>query len=170
MSGRFEVGYKQAFANYAITPFAAIQFSELHQSGYSETSTTLGGAPGVLGLTYGSKTISSLPTFLGAQFDAEIALPNGMVWSPYARLAWVHEFEPTRAVTASFIAVPGASFTVDGARRGERRLRVSLGSKLSMSASAAALFVSLDGEFSGRGTMCGRQGRAEGQLVGVARE
>jgi uncharacterized protein with beta-barrel porin domain len=77
--------------------------------------------------------------------------------APYARLAWVHEFEPTRDITASFIAVPGASFTVDGASAASDALRVSLGSKLNMSASAA-LFVSLDGEFSGRGTMYGGKG------------
>jgi outer membrane autotransporter protein len=157
LSGRFEVGYRQAFANYSITPFAAIQFAELWQSGYSEASTTLGGAPGILGLTYGSKTISSLPAFLGAQFDAEIALPNGMAWAPYVRLAWVHEFEPTRDITASFLSVPTASFTVDGASAASDALRVSLGSKLNMSANTA-LFVSLDGEFSDRGTMYGGKG------------
>jgi uncharacterized protein with beta-barrel porin domain len=45
-----------------------------------------------------------------------IAFRNGMVLSPYARLSWVHEFNPDRAINASFIALPAAAFTVDGPR------------------------------------------------------
>ena len=157
LSGRFEVGYKQAWGAYSITPFAALQFSELWEAGYGETSTTAGGAPGILGLTYAPKTVSSLPSFLGAQLDTQIAMPNGVVWSPYLRASWVHEFEPTRDITATFISLPGASFTVDGANAASDALRISVGSKFGI-APNASLFVSLDGQFSDRGNMYAGKG------------
>ena len=160
LGGRFEIGYKQAFNNFSITPFVALQFSELWQSGYSETSTAATGAPGVLGLTYGSRATPSLPSFLGAQFDTRVALANGTVWSPYVRLSWVHEFEPTRDITASFLSVPSASFTVDGPRAASDALRISVGSKLAI-ASNASLFASFDGEFSDRGSMVAGKGGAK---------
>jgi outer membrane autotransporter protein len=96
LNGRFELGVKQAFDAIAVSPFAAVQFAELWQRGDSETSIAATGAPGVLGLTYASRAVSSLPTFLGVQLDARLTLANGMTWTPYARASWVHEFEPTR--------------------------------------------------------------------------
>jgi outer membrane autotransporter protein len=157
LSGRFEVGYRQAFSGFAVTPFAAVQFAELWQSGYSESSTTLAGAPGVLGLTYASQTVSSLPTFLGAQLDTRVVLANGTVWSPYARLSWVHEFEPTRDVTASFITLPITGFTVFGPGATRDAARIDLGSKLVIGRNTA-LFASFDGEFSDRSQMYAGKG------------
>jgi subtilase-type serine protease len=93
--------------------------------------------------------VSSLPTFLGAQFDARFAFANGLVLSPYARLSWVHEFHPNRAIDASFIALPGAAFTVDGPRAASDAMHVDAGAKLAMGPNAW-LFASFDGEFSNR--------------------
>jgi outer membrane autotransporter protein len=157
LSGRFEVGYKRTFNGFAITPFAAVQFAELWQSGYAETSTTLAGAPGVNGLTYSSQTVSSLPTFLGAQFDTRVMLANGMVWSPYARVSWVHELEPTRDINASFITLPVTNFTVFGPSATRDAARVDLGSKLAIGRNTA-LFASFDGEFSDRSQMYAGKG------------
>jgi uncharacterized protein with beta-barrel porin domain len=81
-AGRFELGHKQSFDGFAITPFAAVQFAELWQQGYTESSVTAAGAPGVLGLTFQSHNVSSLPTFLDAQFDTHLVLPNSMLWTP----------------------------------------------------------------------------------------
>jgi outer membrane autotransporter protein len=90
-----------------------------------------------------------LPTFLGAQLDARYAFANGQVLSPYARLSWVHEFHPDRAVNASFIALPGAAFIVDGPRAASDAMRIDAGAKLAI-ARNAWLFASFDGEFSNR--------------------
>jgi outer membrane autotransporter protein len=108
------------------------------------------GAAGPLGLTYGSISVSSLPTFVGAQFDTRFAFGNGMVLSPYARLSWVHEFNPNRAINAAFIALPGAAFTVDGPRATNDAARIDAGAKLSIGPNAW-VFASFDGEFSDRG-------------------
>ncbi len=149
LSGRVEVGAKQAWRWFTVTPFAAVQFAELWQNGFSEANPVPAGAAGPLGLTFGSRNVSSLPTFLGAQFDTRFAFANGMVLSPYARLSWVHEFHPNRAIDASFIALPGAAFTVDGPRAASDAARIDAGAKLAISQNAW-LFASFDGEFSDR--------------------
>jgi autotransporter-associated beta strand protein len=151
-SGRFEVGVRQAYSGFAITPFAALQFAELWQPSYSEASTPTAGAPGVFGLTYASRAIPSLPTFLGAQAETRLVFANGTVWSPYARVSWVHEFDPTRNVAASFIALPGTGFTVDGPRAARDAARIDAGAKLAISRNAS-LFGSFSGEFSDRSQM-----------------
>ena len=61
----------------------------------------------------------------------------------------MHEFDPARNVSASFIALPGSGFTVDGPRAASNAARLDLGSKLALTRSAA-LFASFDGEFSDR--------------------
>jgi outer membrane autotransporter protein len=157
LNGRVEVGVKQAFNGIAVSPFAAVQFAELWQRGYSETGTAATGTPGVLGLTYTSRAVSSLPTFLGVQFDSRVTLPNGMTWTPYARASWVHEFEPTRAIAAAFITLPGSSFTVDGPRAARDAARIDVGSKLAITRNAS-LFGSFDGEFSDRSRMYAGKG------------
>ena len=150
LSGRVEVGAKQVYGRFAVTPFAAVQFAELWQNGFTETNPVPAGAAGPLGLSFGSRSVTSLPTFLGAQFDTRFAFSNGMVLSPYARLSWVHEFNPTRAIDSSFIALPSAAFTVDGPRASRDAVRVDAGAKLAIGPNAW-MFASFDGEFSDRG-------------------
>jgi autotransporter-associated beta strand protein len=160
LSGRVEMGAKQVFGSFAVTPFAAVQFSQLWQNGFTETNPVPAGAPDPLGLTFGSINASSLPTFLGAQLDARYVFANGQVLSPYARLSWVHEFHPDRAVNASFIALPGAAFIADGPRAASDAMRIDAGAKLAI-ARNAWLFASFDGEFSDRSQSYAGKGGAK---------
>ncbi|MDO9411135.1 MAG: autotransporter domain-containing protein [Pseudolabrys sp.] len=127
LGGRIEVGHRYVVNGYGITPFAAIQASTVWQDGYTETSVTSTGAPGVFGLTYGSQTTTSLPTFLGVQVDNRVAIGSAL-WTPSLRAAWVHEFRPQTQVSAAFNAIPGSGFTVEGPRAAENALRLELGS------------------------------------------
>jgi uncharacterized protein with beta-barrel porin domain len=147
--GRLEIGNTFRTRGINLTPFAAVQVSSLRQAGYTESSTTLAGAPGVLGLTYQPVTTTSLPTFLGVQFDTAMTLPNGMAWSPFARVSWVHEFDPARNITASLSSLTGSTFTVDGARAASDSAKVDLGSQLAVTRNVS-LIASFNGEFSGR--------------------
>ena len=52
LSGRLELGSKQVFGSFAVTPFAAVQFAELWQNGFAETNPVPADAPGPLGLSY----------------------------------------------------------------------------------------------------------------------
>jgi len=77
---------------------------------------------------------------------------DGMIWSPYARVSWVYEFERERSISAAFIALPGSAFTVDGPRAAADAARVDLGSQFAITHNVA-LFGSFDGEFSDRSRM-----------------
>ena len=129
-----------------MTPFVAIEPAALWSHGYTETSTTVGGAPGVLGLTFAPRTTTSLPTFLGVQADTT-AFANGAVVTPYVRASWVHELA-TRQVTATLVSLPGAAFTVDGARPASDSGRLDAGSKIQLD-TTRSLFANLSGEWSG---------------------
>lgn len=152
LSSRIEMGIEHRNGAFALTPFAAVELAQLRQAGFSETSITAAGAAGGLGLTVPSRTVSSLPTFAGVQIDDRVTLANGMIWTPYARVAWVHEFDPSRDVTASLIALPGAAFTVEGPRAARDAGRVNAGSKLAVNRTIS-LFDSFDGELSARSRM-----------------
>lgn len=150
LSGRFELGWKRAFASFNLTPFVAIEPAVLWTRGYTETSTIAGGGAGILGLTFASRTTTSLPTFLGLQADTRAVLSNGAVVTPYGRLSWVHEFEPVRQINATFISLPGASFTVDGARPSSDAARLDAGAKVQLD-TTRSVFANLSGEWSGSG-------------------
>jgi uncharacterized protein with beta-barrel porin domain len=153
---KLEVGRSYALPWVSVTPFAAVQTATLWERGFTETSTA-GALPGILGLTYQSQTTTSLPTFLGVQLDTRLTLYN-MVWSPFVRTAWVHEFRPDRSITGSLVSVPGTLFTVDGARAWSDALKVNAGSRLALN-QYAALFASFDGEFADSGhSYAGRGG------------
>jgi outer membrane autotransporter protein len=149
LGGRLEVGRTYDFGTVTVTPFAAIQAARLWQAGYTETSVT-GAGPGVLGLSYASRSVSSLPTFLGSKFDARFDLGNGMIWMPFGSLAWVHEFSPNRDVTASLISMPVPAFTVEGARAASDSGRIELGSRLVLNR-WSELSARFSGEFSSAG-------------------
>jgi uncharacterized protein with beta-barrel porin domain len=112
LTGRLEGGYTFATPQAGVTPFLAWQPSWIGLPGYSE-SVAAGGGP--FGLSVQGKTASSQPISLGAQVDRTIAVGEAWSLTPMARLAWAHEFTTRRSLTASFQAVPGASFTIQGA-------------------------------------------------------
>jgi uncharacterized protein with beta-barrel porin domain len=149
LGGRLEIGRSYDFTGFSVTPFAALQAAQLWQAGYTETSVA-GGGPGVLGLSYASRSVSSLPLFLGAKFDGRFALGGGMMWMPFANVAWVHEFEPTRNVTATLVAMPVPAFTVEGAHAASDAGRIELGSRLVVNP-RTELSARFAGEFSGVG-------------------
>ncbi|MGY8680477.1 autotransporter domain-containing protein [Bradyrhizobium sp. UFLA05-153] len=149
LGGRLEVGRTYDFARVSVTPYAAIQTAQLWQAGYTETSVT-GTGPGVLGLSYAAHTVSSLPVFLGTKFDGRFNVGNGMMWMPFANVAWVHEFSPTRDVTASLITLQAPAFTVEGARAASDAGRVEVGSRLALN-HWSELSARFTGEFSSAG-------------------
>ena len=158
LGGRLEIGRSFDFGITAVTPFAAIQAARLWQGAYTEASTA-GAAPGVLGLSYAAQSVTSLPTFLGAKFDGRVAFGNDMVWSPFVHAAWVHEFRPSRTITASLVTVPVSAFTIAGASAASDSARLDLGSRLALnrwwevSARVTGEFSNLGQSYSGMGAL-----------------
>jgi outer membrane autotransporter protein len=150
LAGRLEVGKTWLYNRIGVTPFAAIQASQLWQKGYSETSTIIGDGPGILGLSYASTNTTSLPSFLGVQLDGRMPMANGGFFSPYLRAAWVHEFRPSRTITPTFISLPGATFTVDGARAASDSAKVDAGVRIALTRNVS-LIAAFNSEFSNTG-------------------
>jgi outer membrane autotransporter protein len=131
LGGRLEIGRSFEFGSVFVTPFAAVQAARLWQGAYTESSTA-GAAPGVLGLSYAAQAVSSLPVFLGAKFDGRVDFGNGMLWTPFVHAAWVHEFEPSRVITASLTTLPVPAFVIAGASAASDAARLDLGSRLAL--------------------------------------
>ena len=144
----FEVGTVDG-GRFGITPFAALQPAQLWTPGVTETSVTATGGPGVFALSYQPQSTASLPSFLGAQLDAETLL-DARPLKAWVRAAWVHEFLADRSVTAGFTVLPGSTFTVDGARAASDAARLDFGVKYAVG-SQTSLFANGGVELSSRG-------------------
>jgi uncharacterized protein with beta-barrel porin domain len=96
-----------------ITPYAAAQFTTFNLPAYAEQ--VISGA-NTFALAYGSKSVTDTRSELGLRTDKSFAMPNAVL-TLRGRAAWAHDFNPDRAVGATFQALPGASFVVNGARQ-----------------------------------------------------
>ncbi|MBY0318932.1 MAG: autotransporter domain-containing protein [Reyranella sp.] len=154
LAGRIEFGRpfnvsEVTGGQVAVTPFVALQPAQLWTPGMTETSSAQSGGSGVFGLTYQPQATTSLPSFLGAQVDAQTEI-SGRPLTAWVRASWVHEFLTARNVTAGFQVLPGTSFTVDGARAASDAARIDMGLKY-MLGSQTSLFANGNVELSGRG-------------------
>jgi uncharacterized protein with beta-barrel porin domain len=113
-SGRAESGYRfalPALGGVGITPYAAGQFTTVALPSYAEA--VLGGS-NAFALNYDGKTVTDARAELGVRTDKVFAAGNGDL-TLRGRLAWQHDFNPNRTISATFQALPDASFVVNGA-------------------------------------------------------
>ena len=94
--------------------------------------------------------MTSLTSSLGVQFDTRVALARGQTLTPFARVAWVHEFNPDRSIHSSLTLSPAAFFTPEGAAAASDMAKVRAGARLDVTG-RVALFAYFDGEFSSQG-------------------
>ena len=138
-----------------LTPFAAIRFDAMWQGSYAETSAVAGSStPGSLGLRYSAHNVTSVPGSLGLRVDTSVQMNDGIVISPSVRLSWVHEFAPTRAIDAAFLAAPGFGFNVRGAPAAQDAARVDVGVSARFSPKVV-LYGNFVGVLSGEGSTLG---------------
>jgi uncharacterized protein with beta-barrel porin domain len=115
-SGRAEGGYRFVtpwMGGLGITPYAAGQFTTFDLPAYAEQ--VVSGA-NTFALSYGSRSVTATRSELGLRADKSFAMTNAIL-TLRGRAAWAHDFNPDRAVGATFQALPGASFVVNGARQ-----------------------------------------------------
>ncbi len=134
-SGRVEGGYRFVApwaGGIGITPYAAGQFTTFDLPAYTEQ--VLSGA-NMFALAYGSRSVTDTRSELGVRTDKR------------GRFAWTHDFNPDHAIGATFQALPGASFVVNGAAQASDAAltTASVEMKWINGWSAAATF---EGEFS----------------------
>jgi uncharacterized protein with beta-barrel porin domain len=114
LSGRAEGGYRfvvPVVGGLGVTPYAAGQFTTIWLPSYAEQAVT---GNNTFALAYGGKTVTDTRSELGLRTDKSYALP-GAVLTLRGREAWMHDYNPDRAIGATFTTLPGASFVVNGA-------------------------------------------------------
>jgi hypothetical protein len=145
-SGRAEGGYRFIspwMGGIGLTPYGAAQFTTFDLPAYAEQA--VAGANG-FALAYGSRSVTDTRSEFGLRSDKSYALADGVL-TLRGRVAWAHDFDPDRNIGATFQALPGASFVVNGAAQASDSALVtaSVEKKWLNGWSAAATF---EGEFS----------------------
>lgn len=139
---RVESGYRYALAPAAgVTTYAAIQAQSFNTPAYSEADLTGGG----FGLTYNAMSATDTRSELGTRFDALTAW-GAMPVQLRARLAWAHDWISNPALDASFQALPGTSFVVNGAPMPHDSALTSVGAEMHLT-QRWTLLGKFDGEF-----------------------
>jgi len=114
-SGRLEAGWRFApipASSFGVTPYAAAQVTTFHLPGYGETAIV---GSNQFALSYNSQDTTNVRTELGARTDQRFLVNDGAL-TLRGRLAWAHDSNTSRLVSAAFQTLPGAAFTVSGAR------------------------------------------------------
>ncbi len=113
-SGRVEGGYRYVspwIGGIGITPYAAANATTFDLPGYAENVVS---GTGDFARAYAARSATDTRSELGVRTDKSYAL-NDAMFSLRGRLAWGHDFNPERSIAATFQALPGASFVVNGA-------------------------------------------------------
>jgi uncharacterized protein with beta-barrel porin domain len=144
-SGRLEGGYRfvSPWMGVGITPYAAAQFTTFDLPAYAEQAIA---GTNNFALAYGAKSVTDPRSELGFRTDKSYVMPDGVL-TLRGRLAWAHDYDPNRAIGATFQTLPGASFVVNGAAQASDSALVtaSVEKNWRNGWSAAATF---EGEFS----------------------
>jgi T5SS/PEP-CTERM-associated repeat protein/autotransporter-associated beta strand protein len=145
-SGRVEGGYRFVApwtGGIGITPYAAGQFTTFDLPAYAEQA-IVGSNQFALG--YGAKSVTDTRSELGIRTDKSFAMQSAIL-TLRGRLAWAHDFNPDRNIGATFQALPGASFVVNGAAQARESALTTASAEMKWTNgwSAAATF---EGEFS----------------------
>ena len=100
---------------------------------------------------------------LGLRTDKSFAVQNG-IFTLRGRAAWAHDFNPDRAIGATFQTLPGASFVVNGARQAPDAALVT-GSAEMKWLNGWSIAGTFEGEFSNVTRSLCRQGRGAVRVV-----
>nr|WP_245502201.1 autotransporter outer membrane beta-barrel domain-containing protein [Bradyrhizobium betae] len=145
-SGRLEGGYRFVapwISGVGFTPYAAAQFTTFDLPAYAESAISGSGA---FALSYASKSTTATRSELGLRTDKSFALSDAIV-TLRGRAAWAHDFNPDRNIAATFQALPGASFVVNGAAQAHDAAMTTASAEVTF-ASGISLAATFEGEFS----------------------
>jgi uncharacterized protein with beta-barrel porin domain len=145
IGGRLEGGYRFAMSSWGgVTPYGAVQVQRFRTPNYSEVA---GFGNNTFALSYNSNSTTASRFELGSWFDHLFAFNNGNAIMLRGRLAWAHDDGNNGAISSVFQALPGTSFTVNGAAPPQNLALASVGAELRL-VNNVSLGVRFDGEFS----------------------
>ena len=139
-SGRLEGGYRIATALVGLTPYAAGQFTRYALPGYAEQGS------GLFALNYAARNVTASRSEFGIRTDKSFALQDAEL-TLRGRAAWAHNFDTDRAIGATFQALPGTAFVVNGAVQARDAALVTAAAEMKWT-NGFALAASFEGEFS----------------------
>ena len=152
VGGRIEGGYRFAIpgvfdsSGFGLTPYAALQVQAFHTPSYSEIAAS--GLP-TFALAYDARTTTTVRTELGSWVDKTYALDRNNALSLFGRVAWAHDWYSDPSVTATFLSLPGSSFTEFGAAPVHDSALLTAGTQLYMR-NGWSVMAKLDSEFAPR--------------------
>jgi autotransporter-associated beta strand protein len=143
VAGRVEGGYRFATPWMGITPYAAGQVTSFQLPAYAES--VLSGT-NTFALSYGAKTVTASRSELGLRTDRSWAAGDAIL-TLRGRAAWAHDFNPDRAISATFQTLPGASFVVNGAAQAKDAALTTAAAELKWR-NGFSIGATFEGEFS----------------------
>ncbi|UYO43288.1 autotransporter domain-containing protein [Rhodopseudomonas palustris] len=145
-SARVEAGHRwiaPVIGGLGLTPYAAAQVTAFDLPAYTEQAA---GGTGVFALGYAAKTVTATRSELGMRTDKSFAL-DGALLTLRGRAAWAHDFDVDRSIAATFQALPGASFVVNGAQPARDAALTTVSAEVSW-LNGFSVAASFEGEFS----------------------
>ena len=146
-SGRLEAGTRFATPWMGVTPYAAAQVTAFDLPAYAEQALSGSAA---FALAYGSRTVTDTRTELGVRTDRSFAVQDALL-TLRGRVAWAHDYDTDRSIGATFQALPGASFVVNGAAQGADKALTTAAAELKWR-NGISLAATFEGEFSNNST------------------
>ncbi|MGB6077888.1 MAG: autotransporter outer membrane beta-barrel domain-containing protein, partial [Xanthobacteraceae bacterium] len=155
LSGRLEAGWRIDTAWAGVTPYAAAQAISYRMPSYLEQGN---GAIDSFVLAYAGRDVTATRSELGLRLDRTTVLGDTLLtWR--GRAAWAHNFDTARNVAATFQALPGSGFLVNGAAMAPDAALVTAGVEIGWR-NGLSLATTFEGEFSnnvtsytGKGTL-----------------
>ncbi len=127
-----------------LQPIAALQWQQVNNQGYTESSLVTGVGTGV---TVGGQSQAALRSELGAQLDGVMRM-GAVPVQGYLRAAWAHYLTRDASMAVGFATLPDAGFTVRGARPDANAALLSGGLEVPV-ARGLTLGARVESEFSG---------------------
>ena len=155
LSGRLEAGWRIDTAWAGVTPYAAAQAISYRMPSYLEQGN---GAADSFALAYAGRNVTATRSELGLRLDRTTVLGDTLLtWR--GRAAWAHNFDTAHNNAATFQALPGTGFIVNGAAMAPDAALVSAGAEigwrngLSFAATFEGEFSSNVASYAGKGTL-----------------
>lgn len=155
LSGRLEGGYRFGSNGFGFTPYAAGQFTTYMLPSYAEQAVS---GTNQFALAYGARDVTAARSELGLRTERTFAMTDSWL-TLRSRLAWAHDFNQDRSISASFQALPASSFVVNGARQAADSALTSASAEIAWRSGWSAI-ATFEGQFSnttesyaGKGTL-----------------
>ena len=157
-SARVEGGYRVAapgIGGIGITPYAAGQFTSLNLPAYVEQ--VLAGT-NAFALAYGPRNVIDTRSEFGLRSDKSFVVGDATL-TLGGRAAWAHDFNTDRTAAATFQALPGTSFIVNGAAQAHDSMLTTASAEMkwrggwSADATVEGEFSSVRSSYAGKGVV-----------------